>query len=65
MPKINVQSKPERFRRAGIEFTRAGVEVDTDKITKEQLEAIEAEPNLVVAAEESAAKPQQKAKGAK
>jgi hypothetical protein len=58
MSKILVQSKPERFRRADIEFTREGVVLDTDKLKKEQLEAIKAEPMLVVsdATEKKAAK---------
>lgn len=49
MAKIIVTSKPERFRRAGLEFTRAAVELDTAKLTKAQLEAIESEPLLTVA----------------
>jgi hypothetical protein len=48
MSKILVQSKPERFRRAGIEFNRAGVELDTDELKKDQLEAIKSEPMLSV-----------------
>ncbi|MTI74723.1 MAG: hypothetical protein FH747_13875 [Stenotrophomonas sp.] len=49
MSKIIVKSKPERgFRRAGFHFTREGVELDTTKLKKGQLEEIEAEPNLVV-----------------
>jgi hypothetical protein len=62
MPKITVKSKPERFRRAGIEFNRAGVELDTDKLKKGQLEAIQAEPNLVIAGDAPA---EPKKKGAK
>jgi hypothetical protein len=48
--KINVHSKREGFRRAGIEFGKAPRTLDTDKLTKGQLEAIEAEPMLVVVA---------------
>jgi len=53
MPKFKVQSKPERFRRAGIEFTREGVELDSEKLTKEQIEAINAEPNLTIVGEDA------------
>lgn len=45
---ITVKSKPERLRRAGIEFTREGVELDPATLTEEQAEAINAEPLLVV-----------------
>jgi hypothetical protein len=45
---IVVKSKGERFRRAGIEFTRDGVEIDPAELTAEQAEAINNEPNLVV-----------------
>lgn len=48
MSKIIVKSKPESFRRAGIAFNREGVELDIAKLKKEQLEAIKAEPNLVI-----------------
>jgi len=48
MSLITVKSKGERFRRAGIEFSRAGVELDTDELTQEQVDAIQAEPNLVI-----------------
>jgi hypothetical protein len=46
MPKVLIKSGPERFRRAGFEFTRAGVVVDTEDLSKEQIEAIADEPNL-------------------
>lgn len=50
MSKIIVKSKSERgFRRAGIQFTREGVELDTSKLKKGVLEDLQAEPNLVVA----------------
>ena len=49
MSKIIVKSKAEiGFWRAGIHFTREGVELDTGKLKKGALEAIENEPNLVV-----------------
>lgn len=48
MSKLIIQSKTPRFRRAGIEFTRAGVSVDADDLSKAQLAAIEAEPQLSV-----------------
>lgn len=49
MSKINVKAKHERgFWRAGMLFTRAGTDLDTAELTKAQLAAIEAEPNLVV-----------------
>ena len=47
MSLITVKSKGERFRRAGIEFSRAGVELDTDELTQEQVLAIASEPQLV------------------
>lgn len=45
---VLVRSKGERFRRAGIEFTREGVEVDASKLTAEQIAAINDEPALTV-----------------
>lgn len=48
MPKFNIKSKPERLRRAGVEFSRAGIEVDTDELSPEQVELIKSEPNLVI-----------------
>lgn len=36
MPLIKVRSKNERFRRAGLAFTRDGVVIDTSKLTEEQ-----------------------------
>lgn len=47
--KLKIKSKPESFRRAGIVFTREGVIVDTAQLTDEQIDALENEPNLVVA----------------
>lgn len=46
MPLVTVKSKTERFRRAGIEFTRAGVEIDIGDLTPEQALAIASEPQL-------------------
>lgn len=52
----------ERFRRAGLEFSRVGVELDTDALSEDQLAAIEGEPNLVVEVLEAApAEPKAKA----
>lgn len=49
MSKINVKAKTDRgFRRAGLSFNRAGVDIDTKDLTKAQLEAIRDEPNLIV-----------------
>lgn len=79
MSKITVKAKSERgFWRAGIHFTRDGVELDTTKLKKAALEAIRDEPNLVVveqaetpaerakreAAEKAAAEKADKGKGA-
>lgn len=49
MPKIIVKSTTERFRRAGIEFNRHGVEIDTDDLSEAQLKAIKSEPRLAFA----------------
>jgi len=49
MPKIIVKSLVDGFRRGGIAFTREGVELDTADLTEQQLEAIKAEPKLVMA----------------
>lgn len=48
MSKIIIRSAALRFRRAGIEFTRDGVTVDTGDLSEDQLAAIEAEPQLSV-----------------
>ena len=49
MSKITVKSKSAKgFRRAGIQFTHDGVELDTSKLKKSDLEAIANEPNLVI-----------------
>lgn len=49
MSKIIVKSAVDGFRRGGHAFTREGVVLDTTKLSKAQLEAIQAEPKLVVA----------------
>lgn len=52
MSKITVKSKSARgFWRAGIHFTREGVELDTSKLAKAKLDAIVAEPRLEVIGE--------------
>lgn len=52
MSKITVKSKSANgFRRAGIQFTHDGVELDTTKLKKADLDAIANEPNLVVVGE--------------
>jgi hypothetical protein len=48
MSKIIVTSKPERLRRAGLEFTREPTELDTKSLKPEQLKALQDEPLLVV-----------------
>ncbi len=48
MSRIKVTSRPERFRRAGFEFTREGTEIDTATISEEQFEAIKGERALHV-----------------
>ncbi|MGS1014110.1 hypothetical protein ACVCL0_09045 [Rhodanobacter sp. UC4450_H17] len=47
MSVITVKSKTESFRRAGIEFSRAGVEVDSNDLTPAQALAIFSEPLLI------------------
>jgi hypothetical protein len=42
--KVRVKSVPERFRRAGIDFTRQPQEIDVDEKT---LKILNAEPMLV------------------
>lgn len=50
--KVTIHSKTTHLRRAGLEFTRAGVEIDTDELTPEQAEAINAEPLLVISGDD-------------
>jgi len=58
MSKIIVKAKAERgLRRGGIQFTREGVELDLDTLTKEQMEAIASEPNLFTVAIEEGGEP--------
>lgn len=46
---ITVKSKAANgFRRAGLAFTREGIELDPSKLKKAQLDAILSEPNLIV-----------------
>ena len=45
---IHVASRAPSFWRAGIKFTRAGVDMDATQLTAEQLDAIRAEPALIV-----------------
>lgn len=46
--KFLVRSVGESFWRAGLHFTREGVEVDASELTSAQQEAITAEPQLMV-----------------
>lgn len=46
--KVLIKSGPASFRRAGLRFTREGVEVDSEDLTEEQRKAITEEPNLSV-----------------
>lgn len=46
--KALIKSRPVSFRRAGIEFNRTGREIDLGALTKDQVAAIYAEPNLDV-----------------
>lgn len=43
-----IKSTTPRFRRAGIEFSAKGVEIDLEALTDAQLQAIYGEPRLVV-----------------
>lgn len=58
MTRIIVKSPREGFRRAGIAFSTAGTELDTDSLSKAQLAAIRADPGLLVS---DAPEPKQKA----
>ncbi|MBS0599541.1 MAG: hypothetical protein JSR92_19965 [Proteobacteria bacterium] len=48
MPKLIVQSQRDGYRRAGIAFSRDGIEIDTADLKKDQLAAIESDSNLKV-----------------
>lgn len=48
MAKIRVKSSTPKRRRAGMAFTREGRDLDTAKLKKEQLEAIQSDPLLSV-----------------
>lgn len=45
---IRITSKREGFRRCGIAHSKTPTEYPIDKFSKEELKALEAEPNLVV-----------------
>lgn len=45
---VHVRSKGERFRRAGILFTKEGVFLDPATLNADQVEAINSDPSLVV-----------------
>ncbi|SMF83029.1 hypothetical protein SAMN06265365_14839 [Tistlia consotensis] len=48
MSKLKVISKVAGFRRAGRAWSTEGETVDTSDFTEEQLEALKAEPKLIV-----------------
>lgn len=48
MSKLAVTSIAERFRRAGITFTRTPTVLDTERVDAERIEALINEPNLSV-----------------
>lgn len=48
MSKIRVQSRRASFRRCGMEFTRAGRDLDASKLDAKVLARLRADPNLVV-----------------
>ena len=54
--KLRVSSRPERFRRCGMEFTRTPREID---VKKEVAERLKAEPMLVVEEIREDRKPEQ------
>lgn len=62
--KITVATAPgvTRFRRAGIEFGREPVELDADKLKKGVLDALRAEPRLIVREVEAKKSDDKKAK---
>ncbi|MCB1473830.1 MAG: hypothetical protein H6884_09765 [Rhodobiaceae bacterium] len=47
-PALSVRSTRERFRRAGLAFTRTPVEIAADSLSADALARITSEPNLVV-----------------
>lgn len=49
---LRVHAKGERFRRAGITFTRTPVDLPLECLDKHQITALQAEPQLVVEAVE-------------
>jgi len=52
MAKLKISAKRDGFRRAGRAWPREPVEVDSGEFSKDQLEALRAEPMLTI--EESA-----------
>lgn len=50
MSKLIIKSLRDGYRRAGIAFGRAGVIVETDDLTEQQIEAIQGDPNLKTSA---------------
>lgn len=52
--KLFIRSKTERRRRAGIAFTRQGAEFNPGKISKAKMDAILADPLLIVTSVEEA-----------
>lgn len=54
-----------RFRRAGLEFGPSPIELDTDKLKKAAVDAIAAEPRLIVAEVKAKDKDKNKDKKAK
>jgi hypothetical protein len=49
MSKLTVKSTRDGYRRSGIAFSRAGVVVDTTLLRPDQVEALETDPQLLVA----------------
>lgn len=47
-PGLRIVARPDSFRRAGREFGREPQEILLDDLTKEQIAALKAEPELVV-----------------
>jgi hypothetical protein len=49
MAKLNMRCKyPAGIRRAGLQVTHAGIDVDSDSITDAQLRLLEADPAIIV-----------------
>lgn len=58
MNKITIRTKSGSFRRAGRRFTEAPTEIETDDLPKGSLEALRAEPQLIVENSDGEAKKQ-------